>query len=166
MKNILHIISLLFIIFPILICKEELLFAFQIHRHGARAPYKDVINNSDIYKETWLEKEELTNVGKRMLYLLGVKAKNRYIDKFGLLSREYSPQEILIRSTDVNRTIESVECFIQGLYPKGTGPALKSSIASNKNITYPPNKLYTEYFEEAIKHYNLIQIIIMHYLTE
>jgi hypothetical protein len=155
MKNILHIISLLFIIFPILICKEELLFAFQIHRHGARAPYKDVINNSDIYKETWLEKEELTNVGKRMLYLLGVKAKNRYIDKFGLLSREYSPQEILIRSTDVNRTIESVECFIQGLYPKGTGPVLKSSIASNKNITYPPNKLYTEYFEEAIKHYNL-----------
>ena len=117
MKNILHIISLLFIIFPILICKEELLFAFQIHRHGARAPYKDVINNSDIYKETWLEKEELTNVGKRMLYLLGVKAKNRYIDKFGLLSREYSPQEILIRSTDVNRTIESVECFIQGLDP-------------------------------------------------
>ena len=82
--------------------------------------------------------------------------KNRYIDKFGLLSREYSPQEILIRSTDVNRTIESVECFIQGLYPKGTGPVLKSSIASNKNITYdypagyPKTKSEREY-EKAQK---------------
>jgi len=100
-----------------------------MHRHGARAPYLGVENNLDFYKEEWIDKEELTNMGKRMLYLLGVKTRKRYMEQTKLLSKEFSPQEILIRSTDVNRTIESVECFIQGLYPHGTGPVLNEKIA-------------------------------------
>ena len=141
MKIFYYIFSILIIRFPYLIDSEKILFAWQIHRHGARAPYNGIINNSDIYKEHWLEKEELTNVGKRMLYLLGVKARKRYIIQTKLLSKQYSPQEILIRSTDVNRTIESVESFLQGLYPIGTGPVIKDFLANNKNISYPPNKL-------------------------
>ena len=156
MKNYFYIFEIiLLLIFPSLISSETILFAWQIHRHGARAPYNDIINNSDIYKEHWLEKEELTNVGKRMLYLLGVKARKRYIENNKLLSETYSPQEILIRSTDVNRTIESVESFIQGLYPAGTGPVLNSDIAKNNDISYPPNKLYKEKFAEIIANYSL-----------
>jgi len=155
MKIFYYIFSILIIRFPYLIDSEKILFAWQIHRHGARAPYNGIINNSDIYKEHWLEKEELTNVGKRMLYLLGVKARKRYIIQTKLLSKLYSPQEILIRSTDVNRTIESVESFLQGLYPIGTGPVIKDFLANNKNISYPPNKLYTESFEQIIQYYNL-----------
>ena len=155
MKIFYYIFSILIIRFPYLIDSEKILFAWQIHRHGARVPYNGIINNSDIYKEHWLEKEELTNVGKRMLYLLGVKARKRYIIQTKLLSKQYSPQEILIRSTDVNRTIESVESFLQGLYPIGTGPVIKDFLANNKNISYPPNKLYTESFEQIIQYYNL-----------
>ena len=156
MKNCFHIVEIiLLLIFPSLISTEKILFAWQIHRHGARAPYNDIVNHTDIYKEHWLEKEELTNVGKRMLYLLGVKAYKRYVGDGKLLNETYSPQEILIRSTDVNRTIESVESFIQGLYPAGTGPVLNKDIANNNDISYPPNKLYKDKFAEIITNYSL-----------
>ena len=154
MKKYLYTTFLL-IILPIIISGEKVIFAFQMHRHGARAPYLGVENNLDFYKEEWIDKEELTNMGKRMLYLLGVKTRKRYMEQTKLLSKEFSPQEILIRSTDVNRTIESVECFIQGLYPHGTGPVLNEKIAKNPNISYPPNKLYKDEFEEVINRYKL-----------
>ena len=157
MRNYLYIFSLLELltIIPVKISAEKVIYAWQMHRHGARAPYLGVTNFLDFYKEKWIDKEELTNMGKRMLYLLGVKARKRYVVQTGLLSPEYSPQEILIRSTDVNRTIESVECFIQGLYPHGTGYVLKENIAKNESISYPPNKKYKEQFAEIINKYEL-----------
>ena len=157
MKNFLYIFSILGLltIIPVKISAEKVIYAWQMHRHGARAPYLGVTNFLDFYKEKWIDKEELTNMGKRMLYLLGVKARKRYVNATKLLSPQYSPQEILIRSTDVNRTIESVECFIQGLYPHGTGPVLNKTIAKKESISYPPNIKYKDKFEEIINEYNL-----------
>ena len=135
--------------------EEKIIFAWQIHRHGARAPYKGVTNNMDVYHENWTEIEELTEVGKRMLYLLGVKIRKRYVEKYKLLSEQYNPQEIYIRSTDVNRTIESIESLLQGLYPKGTGPCFSQKIENDYSRIFPPNKKYYNEFEEIIKSYNL-----------
>ena len=53
--------------------QEKIIFAWQINRHGARAPYLGVKDGIDIYGEKWTQIEELSDVGKRMLYLLGVK---------------------------------------------------------------------------------------------
>ena len=157
MRNYLYIFSLLQLLsfFIVNISAEKVIYAWQMHRHGARAPYLGVTNNTDFYKEKWIDKEELTYMGKRMLYLLGVRARKRYIDQTKLLSKKYSPQEILIRSTDVNRTIESVECFIQGLYPHGTGYVLQDKVAHDKSISYPPNKQYHNKFEEVIERFQL-----------
>ena len=69
----------------VIISEEKIIFAWQIHRHGARAPYRGVVNNTDVYHENWTEIEELTEVGKRMLYLLGVKTRKRYVEKYKLL---------------------------------------------------------------------------------
>ena len=135
--------------------EEKIIFAWQMHRHGARAPYLGVQNGVDVYKENWTQIEELSEVGKRMLYLLGVKVRKRYIDEFELLSKNYDPQEIYIRSTDVNRTIESIESFLQGLYPSGTGPTIEDKILNNTNVTYPPNKKYKESFENITNEYDL-----------
>ena len=33
--------------------KEKVIFAWQMNRHGARAPYVGVIIGSDAYKEKW-----------------------------------------------------------------------------------------------------------------
>lgn len=133
---------------------ETILFAWQIHRHGARAPYLGVQNGIDVYKEEWTQIEELSEVGKRMLYLLGVKVRKRYIEKYKLLSDKYNPQEIYIRSTDKNRTIESIESLLQGLYPDGTGPTIEGKLLET-NITYPPNEKYKDDFDQIIKNYSL-----------
>ena len=147
MKAQIFIILLIFSSLKVIKSEEKIIFAWQIHRHGARAPYKGVVNNTDVYHENWTEIEELTEVGKRMLYLLGVKTRKRYVDKYNLLSKEYNPQEIYIRSTDVNRTIESIESLLQGLYPIGTGP--------DHSRVFPPNKKYYNEFEKIIESYNL-----------
>ena len=137
--------------------KEKIIFAWQMNRHGARAPFLGVKNGVDAYKEYWTQIEELSDVGKRMLYLLGVKARKRYVDEYGLLNEKYDPHEIYIRSTDVNRTIESIESFLQGFYPAGTGPTINDSIAFNKSVVYPPNIKYVEKFDEIIEIYNLTE---------
>ena len=135
---------------------EKIVFAWQMHRHGTRAPIFGIINGTDIYQEKWDKLPgELTETGKRMLYLLGVKSRKRYIEQFNLLSKNYNPQEIYIRSTDVNRTIESVESYLQGLYPPGSGPTIKENVRNDINRSYPPNIKYKEKFESIINFYNL-----------
>ena len=137
------------------ITTEQILFAFQMNRHGARAPYFGVTNGTDVYKEKWNIIEELSEVGRRMLYLLGVKARKRYINEYNLLSEKYNPQEIYIRSTDSNRTIESIYSFLQGLYPNGTGQTINDKVLRNTNITYPPNQKYKDDFEYILNEYNM-----------
>ena len=136
--------------------QEKILFSFQIFRHGARAPYSGLKNGVDVFKEKWsLEKDELSYVGKRQLYLLGVNVRKRYTEDFNLLKKEYNPQEILIRSTDSNRTLESVYSYLQGLFPSGSGPVIKEKVYNNKSIIFPPNEKYYEAFEKIVSEYNI-----------
>ena len=135
--------------------KEKIIFAWEMNRHGARAPYRGVVNGEDAYKEKWIDLQELSNVGKRMLYLLGVSLRKRYINDYKLVSSKYDSNEIYIRSTDVNRTIESMECLLQGFFPNGTGKIIKKEILKDKNKIYPLNKNYSEKFDKIINDYNL-----------
>ena len=132
---------------------ETVLFVFQMNRNGARAPNSGVNNGKDIYFEKWISNGELSNVGKRQQYLLGVKARKKYIEKYNLLSESYNPQEIYIKSTDNNRTIESIYSFIQGLYSNGTGQKINENVVSNTNITYPPNKNFDTKFEYILQNF-------------
>jgi len=135
---------------------EKIIFSFQMFRHGARAPFFGIENGKDKYKESWIKEEELSNIGKRMLYLLGIKSRKKYIiNNTNFLSEKYTPQEIYIRSTDNNRTIESIYSFLQGLYPSGFGPEIPEKVRYIKNITYPPNIKYQPEFEDIINKYNL-----------
>ena len=119
--------------------EERLIFAFEINRHGARAPAYGVKDGIDLFQEEWTSNGELSDVGKRQLYLLGSGVRKRYIKEYKLLSENYNPQEIYIKSTDYNRTIDSVYSFIQGLYPNGFGKNISEKVINNTNITYPPN---------------------------
>ena len=110
-----NIILLLFQLIKNSLSKEAIIFAFQMNRHGARAPYLGDKDGIDVYKEKWTQIEELSDIGRRMLYLLVVKVRKRYIKDYGLLSENYNPQEIFIKESDSNRTIESIYCFLQGL---------------------------------------------------
>ena len=50
---------------------------WQMNNHGTLAPYLWVKNGVDVYKEKSTQIEELSEIGKRMLYLLGVKVWKR-----------------------------------------------------------------------------------------
>jgi len=55
----------------------------------------------------------------RQRFLLGAYYRQRYIEEYGVLSEEYDPEEIFMVSTDVNRTIQSGQSELMGLYPPG-----------------------------------------------
>ena len=99
---------------------DKLIFVMTHFRHGARAPqnYYDQVNYLDYIKEHWDNPGELTGVGQRMHYLLGIRNRLRYIDEKRFLSKKFDPHEILIYSSPFNRTIISVSSQLQGLYPQ------------------------------------------------
>ena len=56
---------------------SKVLFVFEHCRHGARG-MKDLFNDKDILNEKWIGKEELSSVGLRQHYLLGVLMRKKY----------------------------------------------------------------------------------------
>jgi hypothetical protein len=102
-------------------------------RHGARAPqkYYDEVNHLDYVLESWKNPGELTPIGQRMHYALGLHNKEKYIDQLKFLSNQFDPHEILIYSTRLNRTLLSAACRLQGLYPPGTGGQITNEQKDN-----------------------------------
>ena len=120
--------------------EDKLLFVWQHFRHGARGPYIAVnpITNLDFIGEKWDGIGELTPLGMRMLYLLGISTKRKYSN---FLSKTYNPNELFIVSTNVNRTINSVNSFLKGFYNNSTSINLtKTQIEKSKIL----NSNYTK----------------------
>ena len=168
----LFLIILLFLI-PLTSSTSTFKFVFNIFRHGARSPYTGLINGTDCYNNKWDSLGELTPVGKRMHYLLGYRNRLRYITNTTspFLSPTPSIQELLIYSTDVNRTIESVYSLLQGLYPPSTGPFIPSTV--NLSDTRPHKSNYTDNFTEIESSFsnnaslpNLLSLIPVHILDK
>lgn len=153
-KNLNFFLFLLFSLIKNILLNEEIIFAFQIFKHGASAPISGVKDGLDLFSEEWLNNGEISNIGKRQHYLLGIKAYKRYI-KSNFLKEEYDPNEIFIKSTDSNRTIESTYAFFQGLFPNGTRQTIKTRNINKTNIIYPPNSKYNKKFDEILKYYSI-----------
>jgi hypothetical protein len=119
-------------ILKITLIQAELRFVFNIFRHGARGPslHKDKL--TDILGKTWQGDGELTGVGMRMHYLLGVRNRIKYGE---FLSKSYDPKDIYVMSTGINRTIMSVLSQLNGLYPPETGPTIPKA---TEDIAVPP----------------------------
>jgi hypothetical protein len=127
---------LLTLLFQTPIITAQLHFAFELFRHGARAPSELLSNNTDIFGEQWESASHLTAVGLRQHYILGHRNRLRYIETTSLLNKTFNPKELIVFSTDSDRTILSANAQLQGLYPQGTGHNLTSSQAQH---AVPPN---------------------------
>lgn len=106
-----------------------------VYRHGDRNPID--MYPTDPYKDPsyWPEGfGQLTNRGKRRHFALGQWLRKRYD---GFLSAEYIPDEIYVRSTDVDRTLMSAESNLAGLYP----PTKNNQW--NTNIGWQPIPVHT-----------------------
>ena len=133
--------GLFILIFSLFICnsllKQEeqegkLLFVLEHFRHGARGSYKsfDYTEWKDILNEKWKGAGELSNLGMRQHYLLGVSIRNKYKD---FISDVFNPNEVFIISSDVNRTLISAKSHLLGIYNK-TNISTRGSI-KNKNYS-------------------------------
>jgi len=143
----------------------ELIFVYQHIRHGARGPsasYNSLfIDGVDEFRVSW-EGEgdgELTLIGKREHYDIGVRNRHKYgkgKNGLGLIDfSTYNPEEVLFHVTDYNRTHQSLNSELIGMYQPGL---LKTLTEQQVNGSYPPNEaewlkrknesLYKEIFDE------------------
>ncbi|EFX74587.1 hypothetical protein DAPPUDRAFT_56978, partial [Daphnia pulex] len=85
-----------------------------LYRHGDRTPVRpyplDPYLNLTHWPVSW---GQLTKEGKERHFKLGQLNRERYGD---FLSETYNPDEIYVRSTDVDRTLMSAECHLAGLF--------------------------------------------------
>ena len=127
--------------------EDKLLFVWEHFRHGARGPYIgiDPLTNLDLIGEKWDGIGELTPLGIRMLYLLGISTKKRYEN---FISNTYNPNEIYITSTNVNRTIISVNSFLKGFYSNKTSVNLSNTQIGRSKIL---NSNYSKLINLKIK---------------
>lgn len=128
---------------------EKLLFVFTTFRHGARAIYDNLDEKTglDMFKEKWDYLQELTPSGMRMHYLLGSQNRKKY-SKYNFLNNINRDKDLLILSTSSTRTVQSVNSFLKGLLPDGTGKILTSKQIKD-NIFKPPVEI--ENYEEILK---------------
>ena len=126
----------------------ELIFVYQHIRHGARGPsasynslFKDGI---DEFRVSWKGEGdgELTLVGKREHYDIGVRNRHKYgkgENGLGLIDfSTYNPEEVLFHVTDYNRTHQSLNSELIGMYQPGL---LKTLTEQQVNGSYPPNEV-------------------------
>uniref|UniRef100_A0AAF5D1X4 2-phosphoxylose phosphatase 1 n=1 Tax=Strongyloides stercoralis TaxID=6248 RepID=A0AAF5D1X4_STRER len=87
-----------------------------VFRHGERAPLKTYQN--DPYKNyDWgVPLGTLTETGVKQIERLGKNLRKRYVKIFKIVSSKYNKKEILVRSTNKNRTLESARAFLRGFY--------------------------------------------------
>ena len=97
---------------------RELIFVYEHARHGARGPssgFRAIFDNgTDEYGVKWITDGELTQIGKRQHYFLGIRNRIKYGNLINF--KKYDPMEILIHSTDYNRSQQSIMSELYGMY--------------------------------------------------
>ena len=108
------------LLFKLIIGDEnrELIFVYEHARHGARGPSSShagyLIDGVDEFGVNWGTDGELTQIGKRQHYYLGIRNKIKYSKLLNF--SEYNPKEILIHATDYNRTHQSIMSELYAMY--------------------------------------------------
>ena len=128
--------------------EDKLRWAFELCREGARTPIGGMTNDfKDCFGYQWNGLKELTGVGIRQHFLVGYRNRIRYINNTNLINQKYDPREVLLISTDSNRTIMSANAQVQGLYLPGTGPVIYEN---QTEVAVPPVES-SSYEDEKLK---------------
>lgn len=116
--------------------RGDLIFSHVLYRHGDRTPSEPYPTDPYADPSNWpVPFGALTVLGMQMHFSLGQWLRQRYGNV--LLSPQYTPNEIYVRSTDVDRTLQSAECNLAGLYtPSGNQ-------VWNRNLAWQPTSVHT-----------------------
>ena len=115
---------------------QKLISVFTLNRHGARAPIKLNNNSKDYFGNFWPNKGKLTPYGERMLYILGMYHRYKYLNNEQFLNKTCDPHDIYFFSSDFDRTIMSAQSEILGLCSNSFN--YKVIDKNLVNLTYPP----------------------------
>ena len=133
--NIFRIIFLIFFIYFIKSSDSDIVFVYEHVRHGARSPL--FLNGNTQYQDAfgtqWEGAMELTNVGKREHYVLGIHNRLKYSSLINFTKYDY--QEIKVYSTNTGRTVQSIQAELLAMYLPGTLPKLTKD---QLKAAYPP----------------------------
>ncbi|XP_055019929.1 lysosomal acid phosphatase isoform X1 [Boleophthalmus pectinirostris] len=116
------------------VSERELVYVTVLFRHGDRSPVHSY--PTDPYQESaWPQGfGQLSQIGMEQHYKLGQFLRHRYT---GFLKESYDRHEILVRSTDYDRTLMSAEANLAGLYPPN------GSQVFNPDIKWQPVPVHT-----------------------
>ncbi|EGR32672.1 hypothetical protein IMG5_074820 [Ichthyophthirius multifiliis] len=122
-------ISIIFSILIVINCELKLKMVQILFRHGIRySLYSELMQNLENYQEQLLNDGQINSLGMRQMYYLGQILRKEYIEDQKFLSPQYIKEEMFIQSSNVNRTLQSAQSFMIGLYPLGTGVKLMENI--------------------------------------
>ncbi|XP_050432750.1 prostatic acid phosphatase-like isoform X2 [Adelges cooleyi] len=143
----------------------QLVFSSVIYRHGDRAIYGSYANDIWADEKYWpMGFGQLTDIGINQHLELGKWLKERYSD---FLPDRYSPEDIYVRCTDVDRTIVSALANLKGMYPPIQGQEGRaenfSQIVPVHTVAEGQDKLYSldscpRYDEEMLKLHNDVDL--------
>ena len=139
---------LIILYFSLLISEinSKLIFVMTHFRHGARSP--NIKGNIDEVGEKWDSSGQLTGVGERMHYLLGLRNRLKYVTENKFLSEKYNPSELSIICSTVGRTFVSLSSHLQGLYPESENQGEYLTETQLKTSDPPVNVSKTRIIEE------------------
>ncbi|TKR87142.1 hypothetical protein L596_011594 [Steinernema carpocapsae] len=99
---------------------EKLIFVQTYFRHGDRTPVQPIRSSSFNAAFYGNQLGELTPIGMKEGILLGRRMKKRYVTSGLLLNESFlNMKEIYMRSTDINRTLETATAFVAGMFDYG-----------------------------------------------
>lgn len=94
------------------------------------------INNGNQANKTYFSKPTSFLALNRNLLYVGSNIRTKYIQDQKFLSPSFNHSELLIMSSDYNRTIENGYLILSGVYPLKTGPTLKKNFPLERAL--PP----------------------------
>uniref|UniRef100_A0A914IET3 Acid phosphatase n=1 Tax=Globodera rostochiensis TaxID=31243 RepID=A0A914IET3_GLORO len=110
-------ICCLFLLFYASNCAEKLCYVQIIWRHGDRAPlekaYPEDLNDENNWSRGW---GQLTIEGMKQMEELGQFLRERYVNA-NFLAGQFDKKATIIRSTDVDRALESAQSLLSGMFP-------------------------------------------------
>ena len=119
-----------------IICLDEeeqrKIFVLEVFSNGITSS-KTNKNNQDVLGETWLNSEELTKMGIRQQYLLGINDKALYKN---FIDDTFNLKDILIKSLNISYNIQSAYSHLHGIYNNRSGQKLQNEFDKNYFLNY------------------------------